>query len=55
MKLQFLRLLLGENGQFLWRKNEASSLDDALKQLNLIWSTEDNIYAACKYPQLETD
>ncbi len=33
---------------------EASSLDDALKQQNRIWGTEDNIFAAYDHPLHET-
>ncbi len=49
MKLKLLRLLIGENGQRSFdtrRMNKASSLDDALEQLNRIWGTEDNIFTA---------
>ncbi len=35
--------------------NEASSLDDALKQLNCIWGTENNIFEAYDHPLYETD
>ncbi len=42
LKLKLLRLLLGENGQTLFdfrRLNEASSLEEALRQLNNFWGT----------------
>ncbi len=45
LKLKLLRLLLGENGQTPFdarRLNEVSSLEDALKQLNSFWGTNDN-------------
>ncbi len=49
MILKLLRLILGENGQPSFERRqmkEASSLDDALKQLNSIWGTEDNFFTA---------
>ncbi len=58
MKLKLLGLLLGENGQPSFdrrRMNEVSSLDDALKQLNRMWGTEDNIFEAFDHPLHESD
>ncbi len=57
LKLKLLRLLLGENGQPSFdrrRMNEASSQDDALKQLNSIRGTEDNFFTAFNQPLNET-
>ncbi len=54
LKLKLFRLLLGENGQVAFdarRLNEASSLEDALRQLNNFWGTDDNIFAAYIHPQ----
>ncbi len=58
MKLKFLRLLFGENGQpslDARRMSEATSLDEPLEQINRIWGTEDNIFAAYDHPLHETD
>ncbi len=47
LKLKLLRLLLGENGQITFdarRLSEASTLEDALRQLNNIWGTDAYIH-----------
>ncbi len=53
LKLKLLRPLLEENSQspFVARQpSKASSLDDALGQLNSTWGVDDNIFAAHIYP-----
>ncbi len=58
MELKLVRLLLGENGQPCFdkrRMKKASSLDDALKQLDRISGTEDSIFAAHNRLLNETD
>ncbi len=58
IKLKLSRLLLGENGQpslYASRMSEATSLDEPREQINRIWCTEDNIFAAYNHPLHETD
>ncbi len=58
LKLNLLRIFLGENGQPSFdriRMNEASSLDDALKQLNRMWGTEANIFEVYDHPLHKTN
>ncbi len=46
LKLKLLRQLLGEDGQITFdarQLSEASTLEDALRQLNNFWGTNDNI------------
>ncbi len=58
LKLKLLRLLLGENGQITFdarRLSEASTLEDALRQLNIFWSTDEDICDAYIHPLYDND
>ncbi len=48
-------LLLGENGQITRRLCEASTLEDALRQLNKCWSTGEDIFDAYIQPLYDND
>ncbi len=57
-KLKLLRLLLGENGQITFdarRLSAASTLEDALIQLNNFWSTDEDIFDAYIHPLYDND
>ncbi len=56
--MKLLRLLLGEKGQITFdarRLSEASTLEDALRQLTNFWSPDDNIFAAYIHPLYDSD
>ncbi len=53
LKLKLLRLLLGENDAR--RLSEASTLEDALRQLNNFWSTDEDIFDAYFHPLYDND
>ncbi len=56
--MKFLRLLLGENGQITFdarRLGEASTLEDALRQLTNFWSTDEDIFDAYIHPLYNND
>ncbi len=58
LKLKLLRLILGENRQTSFgarRLNEASSIEDALRQLNNFWGTNGNIFAAFIDPMYDNE
>ncbi len=58
LKLKLLRLLLGEKRRTLFnarRLNEASSVEDALRQLNNLWGTNENIFAAHIHPLFDNE
>ncbi len=53
-----LRLLLEENGQITFdarRLGEASTLEDALRQLHNFWSTDEDISDAYIHPLYDND
>ncbi len=56
--MKLLRLLLGENGQITFdarRLSEASTLEDALRQLNNFWSTDEDNFDAYIHPLYDND